>query len=417
MAQPPRSKANKTRPDPGVQIRHGCDGARDWRQGRSRGDLHRRPAAADLATRPASPTCRGCRPGAISPLPAGRATPWPCGWPATIPRPIASARRWTRSPARPSMRWNRPASRRSAACACPAWSAISARCWKTGCSAPISPKSTTRPMRPIAEALGLLLREKLAGVPVPPSGHALVDLWRKEIEDKGGESLDKLLTRYENQDEFSKAAKMLLRDLNLVPESELDDPDSSDEEEGDDQEPDQGDSSDKAPEQGEGENDSQDSEQDEQAGESEETGDVEGIESDMADTDDDAAAEAGEDAPMPPPAKDGGDAPDQPVPVQGVHPEIRRDRQGSRTVPARRARPAACLARQAARKPGRRRGAPRQQAAAPADGQAEPLLAVRPRRGTARYGAPHPRRHRSDAGAELQGRERHRFPRYDRDAA
>src|SRR5215216_4996873 len=50
---------------------------------------------------------------------------------------------------------------------------------------------------PIAEALGLLLREKLAGVPVPPSGHALVDLWRKEIEDKGGVSLDKLLTRYE----------------------------------------------------------------------------------------------------------------------------------------------------------------------------------------------------------------------------
>ena len=160
---------------------------------------------------------------------------------------------------------------------------------------------------PIAEALGLLLREKLAGVPVPPSGHALVDLWRKEIEDKGGKSLEDLLTRYENQDEFSKAAKALLRDLNLVPESELDDPDASDEESDDNQEPDAGDSSDKAPEQGEGENESSDADQDEQAGESEETGDVEGMESDMADTDEDAAAEAGEDAPMPPPAKDGGE--------------------------------------------------------------------------------------------------------------
>ena len=159
---------------------------------------------------------------------------------------------------------------------------------------------------PIAEALGLLLREKLAGVPVPPSGHALVDLWRKEIEDKGGESLSRLLERYENQDEFSRAAKALLRDLNLVPESELDDPDSSDEEESSDQEPEQGEGSDQSPEQGEGENDSQDSQQDEQAGESEETGDVEGMESDMADTDEDAAAEAGEDAPMPPPAKDAG---------------------------------------------------------------------------------------------------------------
>ncbi|MBU1305317.1 MAG: cobaltochelatase subunit CobT [Alphaproteobacteria bacterium] len=159
---------------------------------------------------------------------------------------------------------------------------------------------------PIAEALGLLLREKLAGVPVPPSGHALVDLWRKEIEDKGGKSLDDLLTRYEDQAEFSKAAKALLRDLNLVPESEMNDPDASDDEEGDDQEPDQGENSDKAPEQGEGENESQDSDQDEQAGDSEETGDVDGIESDMADSDEDAAAESGEDAPMPPPAKDGG---------------------------------------------------------------------------------------------------------------
>ena len=159
---------------------------------------------------------------------------------------------------------------------------------------------------PIAEALGLLLREKLAGVPVPPSGHALVDLWRGEIESKGGKSLDQLQGLYENQDAFSKAAKLLLRDLNLVPDSEMGDAEDSDEQEGENQEPESGDSADKSPEQGEGENESQDSDQDEQAGDSDETGDVEGIESEMADTDEDAAAEAGEDAPMPPPAKDGG---------------------------------------------------------------------------------------------------------------
>ncbi|WP_375452633.1 cobaltochelatase subunit CobT [uncultured Devosia sp.] len=160
---------------------------------------------------------------------------------------------------------------------------------------------------PIAEALGLLLREKLAGVPVPPSGHRLVNLWRAEIEAKGGASLDKLLTRYEDQEAFSRIAKALLRDLNLVPESELEDPDASDEDNGDDQEPDQAEGSDQSPEQGEGENDQSDSEQDESAGDTEETGDVDGIDSDMADTDEDAAAEAGEDAPMPPPAKDGGE--------------------------------------------------------------------------------------------------------------
>jgi cobaltochelatase CobT len=160
---------------------------------------------------------------------------------------------------------------------------------------------------PIAEALGLLLREKLAGVPVPPSGHALVDLWRQEIEDKAGKSLGDLLTRYEDQDAFSRAARALLRDLDLVPESELDDPDASDEDEDGESEPEGGDNSDQSPEQGEGENDSQDSSQDEEAGDSEETGDVEGLESDMADSDEDAAAEAGEDAPMPPPARDGGE--------------------------------------------------------------------------------------------------------------
>ncbi|MDB5623574.1 MAG: cobT [Devosia sp.] len=159
---------------------------------------------------------------------------------------------------------------------------------------------------PIAEALGLLLREKLAGVPVPPSGHALVDLWRAEIESKGGTALAKLLTRFEDQDEFGKAAKALLRDLNLVPESEMNDPSEADEEGGDDQQPDQAQGSEEAPDQGEGDKEDSDSEQEDGAGDSEETGDVEGLESDMADVDEDAAAEAGEDAPMPPPAKDGG---------------------------------------------------------------------------------------------------------------
>lgn len=57
---------------------------------------------------------------------------------------------------------------------------------------------------PLAEALGLMLREKLAGVPVPPSGHALVDLWRKEVEAKASTSIDKLLSTYENQEDFSR---------------------------------------------------------------------------------------------------------------------------------------------------------------------------------------------------------------------
>lgn len=160
---------------------------------------------------------------------------------------------------------------------------------------------------PLAEALGLMLREKLAGVPVPPSGHALVDLWRTEIEAKASTSIDRLLSTYESQEDFSKAVKAVLRDLNLIAESELDDGDAADEDDTNDSQPEQAQSSDQAPEQGEGENEQSESEEDQQAGESEETGDVEGMEADMADVDDDPEAEAGEDAPMPPPAKDGGE--------------------------------------------------------------------------------------------------------------
>ncbi len=50
------------------------------------------------------------------------------------------------------------------------------------------------------------------------------------------------------------------------------------------------------------------------------------------------------------------------------------------------------------------------------DGAAEPQLGFRPRGRPARHRAPHPRRDRSAAGAELQGRARHRFPRHRGDA-
>ncbi len=159
---------------------------------------------------------------------------------------------------------------------------------------------------PLAEALGLMLREKLAGVAVPPSGHALVDLWRSEIESRASTSLDALLSAYENQDDFARAAKLVLRDLNLIAESDMDEPADGDEESSEDSQPEQAQGADQSPEQGDGENEQSESEEDQQAGESEETGDVEGMEADMAGVDDDAEAEAGEDAPMPPPAKDGG---------------------------------------------------------------------------------------------------------------
>jgi cobaltochelatase CobT len=153
---------------------------------------------------------------------------------------------------------------------------------------------------PLAEALGLIVREKLAGVAIPPSGHALVDLWKKEIEQKAGLSLTSLLSQYENQELFARAARHLLRDLNLVPEGDLDDMDGEEDEPGDDQEPERG-QDEKTPEQGEGESEDAEAQVDQTPGESDETGETEGAEQDFQETDDDAPGEAGDEAPLPPP--------------------------------------------------------------------------------------------------------------------
>ena len=155
---------------------------------------------------------------------------------------------------------------------------------------------------PLAEVLGLLLREKIAGIEVPPSGHAIVDLWRKEIEEKASGSLADLLGRFENQDDFSRAARKLLRDLNLVPDSELDDDSGDSEEGGDDQNPEQGENNDKTPEQGQGESEDAEAEEDQTPGTSEETGEVEGAEAELTDMSEEETTDSGDEAPNPPPA-------------------------------------------------------------------------------------------------------------------
>ena len=160
---------------------------------------------------------------------------------------------------------------------------------------------TNRDDAPLAEALGLILRERIAGIAIPPSGNAIVELWKKDIEQRAGNSLTTLLTRFEDQDLFSRACRQLLRDLNLVPDSDLDDGESDDSAEGEDQEPARGQDDDQSPEQGEGDSEDADAEEDQTPGSSEDEGDVEGSESEMSETDEDENADAGEDAPNTPP--------------------------------------------------------------------------------------------------------------------
>ncbi|WP_090591891.1 cobaltochelatase subunit CobT [Pelagibacterium luteolum] len=157
---------------------------------------------------------------------------------------------------------------------------------------------------PLAEALGLMMREKVTGIPVPPSGTPLVDLWREKIEAKLGSSLQELSQHLDNQTEFSRRARSILRDLELMAETDLDDfdPDQSDSSDQDAQN-NQATNGDEEERDGDADNAEMEG-TDEAPGEHEETGDVEGMEADTADTDEDAQTEAGEDSPAPPPQGD-----------------------------------------------------------------------------------------------------------------
>jgi len=73
----------------------------------------------------------------------------------------------------------------------------------------------TRQDAPLAEALALMVRERLTGRPAPKEAGKLVDLWRNWIEEKIGadfSALDKIL---ENQKEFATAIRHMLARMEI----------------------------------------------------------------------------------------------------------------------------------------------------------------------------------------------------------
>lgn len=75
---------------------------------------------------------------------------------------------------------------------------------------------------PIADALGLMVREKLTGEPPPVSMKYAVDLWRPFIEQNAGKDLEKLGDTLRNQAAFAKLTRTILRDLKLSDEFDAD---------------------------------------------------------------------------------------------------------------------------------------------------------------------------------------------------
>lgn len=87
---------------------------------------------------------------------------------------------------------------------------------------------------PIADALALLVRERLTGDAPPPSAARAVDLWRPQIEQKAMEALDRLEGTIEDQRAFAHVVRDILTALELAEELG-DDPEPDEENEGGDE--------------------------------------------------------------------------------------------------------------------------------------------------------------------------------------
>ena len=85
---------------------------------------------------------------------------------------------------------------------------------------------------PLEDALALLIRERLTGLPPPQSTKGLVDVWRPVIEARGGKLLKRLEGLSENQEQFGRQIRDLLKILEMVDQADYPEPDQ-DEDEGD----------------------------------------------------------------------------------------------------------------------------------------------------------------------------------------
>jgi cobaltochelatase CobT len=85
---------------------------------------------------------------------------------------------------------------------------------------------------PIADALGLIVREKLTGEPPPDFAQAAVDLWRPFIEEKAGADLERLSDLIRDQQAFQRLTRKILHDLEFADDiaDEQNEGDESDEE-------------------------------------------------------------------------------------------------------------------------------------------------------------------------------------------
>jgi cobaltochelatase CobT len=88
-------------------------------------------------------------------------------------------------------------------------------------------KARTKDDAPLADVLGLMVREKLTGEKPPASVAGAVNLWRPVIETKIGADLDKLVGALRDQKAYARLTRTLLNHLSLGDQTDQDE--SSDE--------------------------------------------------------------------------------------------------------------------------------------------------------------------------------------------
>jgi cobaltochelatase CobT len=87
-----------------------------------------------------------------------------------------------------------------------------------------------RTLAPLADAVALMVRERLTGLAPPANAKALVETWRADIEENAGADLDKLAAVIEDQREFAMQFRNVLNDLGMGDELSVEETNDDDNE-------------------------------------------------------------------------------------------------------------------------------------------------------------------------------------------
>lgn len=71
---------------------------------------------------------------------------------------------------------------------------------------------------PLGEAVGMLIRERLTGLPLPPSAAKVLDQWRDYLDEQIGDQLDSLEESLNDQAEFARLTRKMISSLGLSDE-------------------------------------------------------------------------------------------------------------------------------------------------------------------------------------------------------